>query len=395
MGHSTVLVIAGSFPEVSQTFVIDHIRGLIESGWDVRVAARQLQRDRLEEFGLADIGTHELTAPSRRNIYQRLRSALEGVGPGGLRHLRSVSVRAASYYAPSLRRLMEETDPAVIHAHFADNGLLASIAARRRRPVIVNYHGYDVLLLPRNEGWIHFARFLGGSHGIVHSSFLEKEVAAHLDVQLHRVTLGVDQALFCGRNRAQQWPDALMFLTVGRLVKVKGHDVAIRAFASLVGRGDLPLARLVLVGDGLERQALEELATGLGLGDRVVFLGALSQARVAQAMADADFLLVPSLPLGGWQESFGRVAVEGLASGLAVIGTCTGGLAETIGTGGWVVEPGDHLELADKIREILGSVTPFEVGKHARTQARRFDIARMWADYDAVTKSVASDDPRP
>lgn len=389
MESSRVLVIAGSFPEVSQTFVVDHLKGLIESGWDVGVAARRLHRDRLEAYGLAHVAAHELT-PSRRKPYQRLRSAFTSVGIGGLRHLGSVNVRAAGYYASSLRKLLNQTEPAVVHAHFAHNGLLASMAARGRCPVIVNYHGYDVLQLARNEGWSHFARFLNGTHGIVHSSFLEREVARHLDVEIHRVTLGVDQELFRGRNRALQWPDALTLLTVGRLEKVKGHHVAIQALAALVG--DLPRARLVVVGDGPEREALGELANGLGVGDRVEFLGPLLPVGVAQVMADADFLLVPSVPLGGWQESFCRVAVEGLASGLAVVGTRTGGLAETIGAGGWVVEPGDHLELEAKIRDILRSMTPSEVRERARPQAARFDIEKMRTDYDAVTRSVVMAD---
>lgn len=315
---------------------------------------------------------------------------MSGIGPSRLVHLSSVSVRAAGYNVPPLRALLKQIDPAVIHAHFAQNGLLASMAARGRYPVIVNFHGYDVLHLPRKEGWRHFARFLDGSHGIVHSSFLEREVAAHLDVQLHRVTLGVDEALFHGRSRAEQWQEPLTLLTVGRLADVKGHDVAIRAFAELVGQGDLSRGRLVIVGDGPERQALKRLAKYLCVENRVAFMGALRQSQVAQAMADADFLLVPSLSLGGWQESFGRVAIEGLASGLAVIGTRTGGLPETIGTGGWIVEPGDHFELAEMIREIVCTMSPWEVSEHATNQAARYGIHKMWADYDAVTRSVAA-----
>jgi colanic acid/amylovoran biosynthesis glycosyltransferase len=363
----------------------------MEKGWDVQVAARHLHRDQLRFYGLADLPVHELTAPSRKQRIRRLRAVLETVGVGGLRHLSSVSVRAASYHVPSLRAVMAQSRPAVIHAHFAHNGLLASMATRKQIPVIVDYHGYDVLSLARDEGWKHFAHFLNGSHGIVHSSFLEHEVAAHLHVRLHRVTLGVDQNVFEGRNRDGRWPGVLTLLTVGRLVDVKGHDVAIRAFATLVGAEGSGRARLFIVGDGPERQSLEDLARELDVEDRVIFSGALSQTEVAQAMAEADFLLMPSLPLGGWQESFGRVAIEGLASGLAVIGTRTGGLAETIGSGGWTVEPGDHSKLAEKIEEIHTTTKPSEVAQRARAQAARFDIQKMRDDYDHLTRSVVSD----
>lgn len=388
MRNSRVLVIAGTFPEVTQTFVVDHISGLVESGWDVHIAARRLYRDQLDKYGLAHVAAHELTNPHRGDHFERMRSALGSVGFRGIRHLASVSVRAASYYAPSLRQLVNQTSPAVIHAHFAQNGLLASMSAGRWCPVIVNFHGYDVMLLARKEGWKHFAPFLDGTHGIVHSSFLEQEVAGHLDIRLHRVTLGVDHELFRGRDRGERWPDAVTLLTVGRLEKVKGHDVAIRAFGTLVAGGVLPRGRLIVVGDGPERQDLEELAGAIGVGDRVEFHGSVGQKRVAEVMAEADFLLVPSLPLGGWQEAFGRVAVEGLASGLAVIGTRAGGLAETIGAGGWVVDPGDHLALADKVREILMSLTPYEAAERSRAQSAQFGIERMRDDYNTVTRSV-------
>jgi len=387
LGRSTIVVIAGSYPEVSQTFVVDHVKGLAAFGWDVHVAARQLYRDRLAPLGLDDVPVYELKTPPR-NWVVRLKTALTTVGAGGAYHLKSVSVRAASYFAPSLRDLLEEVKPAVVHAHFAHNGLMASMAARGMCPVIVDFHGYDVLELPRNEGWRHFARFLSGAHGIVHSSFLEKEVASHIDLPLHRVTMGVDPELFGGSERPSQWPEDLTLLTVGRLVRVKGHDVAIKALAALTARGYPSRVRLVVVGDGPERQALAELSSELGVGDRVEFAGPLPPTRVSLMMAQADFLLVPSLPLGGWQESFCRVAVEGLASGLAVIGTRSGGLTDTIGSGGWTVEPGDHRELANKILEVLDSIAPSAVAERSRAQAAAFNIETMQGEYDAVTKSV-------
>jgi len=388
VSRSTVVVTTGSFPEISQTFVVDHVKGLLSSGWDVHVAARKVHHDRLGSVAL-DVPVYELQAPSRGNGPKRLKSALTSVGLTGVSHLKSVSVRAASYYAPSLRDLLDEIGARVVHAHFAHNGLMASMAARGRCPVIVDFHGYDVLELPRNEGWRHFARFLRGTHGIVHSSFLEKEVASQIDLPLHRVTMGVDPELFGGSERASQWPEDLTLLTVGRLARVKGHDVAIRALSDLSRRGDRSDIRLVIVGGGPERGALGELADELGVSDRVEFSGPLPPARVAGAMAGADFLLVPSLPLGGWQESFCRVAVEGLASGLAVIGTDSGGLPDTIGTGGWVVTPGDHEELAQRILDVLDSEAPTKVAERARSRAANFDIARMRSDYDEVTRSVS------
>lgn len=387
MSKGTVLVVLGRFPEVSQTFVVDHIRGLAACGWTVHVAAREIDAQLVASSGVAEVvaGVHRITAPPRRAALQRA-VAIGSLGGGGVRHLRSVVARSAAYHVGPLRDVIADVRPSVVHAHFAHNGILAALAVAGRIPVLVNYHGFDVLELPQSNGWAPYRRFLRGTVGVVHSTFLEEQVAAHLEVELRRVTLGVDPSLFGTADRGRVWPAEVRLLTVGRLAAVKGHDTAIEALAHLRREGSFHLS---IVGDGPARPELESRAKCLGVEDRVEFLGAQPPTRVAEEMSKADVLLVPSRKLRQVQEGFCRVAVEGMASGLAVIGTQTGGLAETIGTGGTVVSPDDPAELAEAVRRTIAGSSPADIAARATNRAADFQLERMWREYDAVTSDIA------
>lgn len=387
----SILVVVGRFPEFSQTFVVDHVRGLAERGWSVHVAARSIDLDAIEGLGTAEIrigNVCALDAPTRREPLRRVRHGVASARVHGLSLLRSRNFRSAAYFVPSLQRLLAELRPAVVHAHFAHNGVLAAAATQGQVPVIVNFHGYDVLDLPTRADWTVYRSLLEGSHGIVHSSFLEKQVAAHLNLRLNRVRLGANHDMFQQSTRSSTWGAPLRLLTVGRLVPQKGHAVAIRALPQLARKRPEFDPFLTIVGDGPERSNLEALVSELNLTHRVHFRGALHEKAVAHEMDLSDMLIVPSIRIGEWQESFCRVAIEGLSSGLAVIGTRTGGLPETLGDGGYLVEPGDPGALASTIAALIDAASPETVCRRARQRAAQFSIERMWNDYDSVTERI-------
>jgi glycosyltransferase involved in cell wall biosynthesis len=101
-------------------------------------------------------------------------------------------------------------------------------------------------------------------------------------------------------------------------------------------------------------------------------------------------LLVSSMVTpDGAQEAFGRVAIEGLASGLAVVVSATGGLQETVGDAGWTVPAGNKEALASRILGILEQTTPADVRCRARARAEEYSIETMWDMYaDLAANSV-------
>jgi len=188
--------------------------------------------------------------------------------------------------------------------------------------------------------------------------------AAHL-VGLYRadpgairiVPPGVDHSLFAPRPREEakrrlHLSGARLVLFVGRLQPHKGPDVAIRTLAEAVAAdpGATRDVVLALVGGpsgdspGAEVARLMNLASALGVEERVMFFPPQPQARLADFYAAAEAVLVPSR-----SESFGLVALEAQACGTPVVAAAVGGLRFVVvdGATGFLVEghdPGDHAE---------------------------------------------------
>lgn len=135
----------------------------------------------------------------------------------------------------------------------------------------------------------------------------------------------------------------------GRLVPEKGCDVAIQAFARLADSH--PDARLLIAGDGPERDALEAQCGKAGLASNVEFAGFLPRAELERRLSSAWLQCVPSL----WQEPFGLVALEGLARGTPVVASAVGALPELVADGrtGYLVPPGDPAALAVVMDRVL------------------------------------------
>ncbi len=136
----------------------------------------------------------------------------------------------------------------------------------------------------------------------------------------------------------------------GRLVREKGAEVLLRAFAT-VTRG-VEDARLVICGDGPEREHLDRLIVELGLTGRVSMLGFRPNEEVESVFREAWVVAIPSV----WEEPFGHVAVEAMMNGAAVIASSSGGLG-TIGRDGetgFLVPPGDAKALGAALLRVLG-----------------------------------------
>jgi glycosyltransferase involved in cell wall biosynthesis len=136
-------------------------------------------------------------------------------------------------------------------------------------------------------------------------------------------------------------------LYVGRLMEEKGLDVLIKAYA--IVNAKVPNTNLIIVGKGHMRTNLEALANKLGLKN-VVFTGFVSDSMLRQAYASSDLFVLPS-----YAEIQPLVLLEALAMGLPAIGTNVGGIPEMIieGQNGYILKPGDHEGLAERIITIL------------------------------------------
>jgi len=148
-------------------------------------------------------------------------------------------------------------------------------------------------------------------------------------------------------------------LFVGNLQKVKGINILLNAFAKVS-----PDFKLVLIGDGPEKENLKSQISNLKIEDRVKFKGELSLAATRDIMKNCWCLVLPSL-----SEGLGRVLAEAQALSKPVIGSKTGGIPDLIkdGQNGFLFEVGATEELTEKLKILLGNKTlAVEMGKKGR-----------------------------
>ena len=173
------------------------------------------------------------------------------------------------------------------------------------------------------------------------------------------------------------------FAFVGRLVSTKGIEILLHACRELSNKGWE--FRLLIIGDGPERTALERLCQG-GIGSRVDFVGEIPDEEVDTLVSDAIAVVIPSLA----GEVFGLAAAETLMRGRAVIVPEGGALAEVAGKAGLTFAVGDSKSLAARMEQLLRSPeVAMELGERARSYSLDlFSAERMldhhWALYQKV-----------
>lgn len=168
--------------------------------------------------------------------------------------------------------------------------------------------------------------------------YISESIAKRVGRQGHVIGNFFDPATFYADHEVTPEP---AFLIVGRLVPIKGFDVAIRGFA-LARRQGLRF-RLRVVGDGPERVNLERLAKREGVADTVEFLGSRRGSDLADNYRKAWALVVPTQV----EEAFGIVMVEALACGCPVIASDHGACPEVIADAGVLVPATEPAKWAD------------------------------------------------
>ena len=198
--------------------------------------------------------------------------------------------------------------------------------------------------------------------------------------KVHTVVNGRNEGVFhprprgAGRGQLGISDDTRLVVYVGRLVESKGIMELLAAFQQMVGRN--PQYRLAFIGDGVMRRQLHDTVVEANLERYVTLTGGLEPDQVAQWIAAADVLALPS-----WSEGFPNVVVEAVSSGRPVVATDVGGTREIVRpANGLLVPPRDVPALQRALEQALE--TSWDPAAIAAT------FHRTWDDVASETLSV-------
>jgi len=303
-----------------------------------------------------------------------------------------------------IAELIRSERPHILHTHTAKAGAIARAAALlaggARPPVVLHtFHGH-VLKGYFNAGrtafFRHVERTLARASDVlvavspeVRDELVELGVAPYDKFVVIRLGIPLEERLGdptanSDYRRLYGIPeDAFVVGWVGRMTEVKDTGAVLEIVRATRDRG--VEAALCMVGDGPDRQRLEQLAHDLGIARSCYFVG--YQPDVAGYYRLFDAFVLPSV-----NEGTPVSAIESLASGTAVVANRVGGVPDVVrdGVDGFLVEPGDIDAAAARLAELAAdSALRTRLGASGRTRVlERYSVARLVDDVDRLYRSL-------
>jgi L-malate glycosyltransferase len=287
----------------------------------------------------------------------------------------------------------------LLHVHYAIPHSVSALLARqmlaargRKLPFVTTLHGTDITLVGLDRSYLPITRFaIEESDGVTSiSQYLKDKTLTEFKIKNpiavipNFVNCDVYKPLDDREAARARYaaPGEKIVIHLSNFRPVKRVTDVVKVFARIVER--VP-ARLLLVGDGPDRSSAEWLAHGLGIQDRVTFLG--KQESVNELLPVADLMVMPSE-----LESFGLAALEAMACRVPTIGTRVGGVPELIDDGatGRLFPVGDTNAMADAAVALLNDVERLhEMGRAGRAAAQaRYCSSRIIPLYEKYYEEV-------
>jgi colanic acid/amylovoran biosynthesis glycosyltransferase len=365
------------FPNLSETFILNQITGLIDRGLIVDIFARgrpgeKITHPDIERYNLTErtvyyserVSIPENTLIRYLKAFRIVFSNLSSIRPL-LRSLRPFQYGPKAYSLVSfyttakfLEDNLKKYD--VIHCHFGPNGNIAALLKEVgliRGKVVTVFHAYELTRLIQDQGEHVYDRLFNTGDLFMPISInwklkLESMGCPANKIIVHRMGVNINQFQFIDRSTIVN--GSIKILSVARLVEKKGIEYALRAFAQACSR-DRNI-EYIIAGDGPLRSELESLSRSLGIEDKVCFMGWKNQDEIAHLMRSVHIFLLPSVTSeGGDQEGLPVVLMEAMAQGIPVISTHHSGIPELVddGVSGFLVPERNVDQLSEKLRYLI------------------------------------------
>lgn len=281
----------------------------------------------------------------------------------------------------------------VLHVHYAIPHAYAAYMAQKMLreddiyvPIVTTLHGTDITLVgshPFYKPAVTFSINKSDAVTAVSQSLKDDtlrlfDIKNDIDVVTNFIDINKFSHNFTDCQRVMMANDNEKIIThISNMREVKRIPDVINIFNNI--QKEIP-AKLMMVGEGPEREPAERLCEKLGISDKVVFFG--NSNEIDRILCFSDLFLLPSKT-----ESFGLSALEAMASGVPVISSNTGGIPEVNkeGFSGYLSNVGDVDSMSKNAIKILIDETVLKQFKmNAKVQAKTFDIHQIVPQYEAI-----------
>jgi len=286
----------------------------------------------------------------------------------------------------------------LLHVHYAIPHAYAGYMAKQmlksegiKIPMVTTLHGTDITLVGKHPFYKTAVTFSINKSDVVTSvsQNLKEETYSLFDIKndIHVIPnfIELDKIKNISKiatNRSVMANENEKIIThISNFRKVKRIPDVIDIFYKIQQK--IP-SKLMMVGDGPEKEAAENLCNRLGISDKVIFFG--NSNEIDKILSFTDLFLLPSET-----ESFGLAALEAMAWGVPVISSNTGGLPEVNfdGISGYLSDVGNTQEMSQNAIKILeNESTLLEFKNNATTTAKQFDIKNIVTLYENLYKNV-------
>lgn len=369
-------MVVGTFPTVSETFIVNQIISLINAGNEVCIFAykgrgiKHLHKT-IIDYGLQD-RVHYFQSPSKSKVARYLQFVkwclknLTKIRWAKLSRTINPFIHGKKVFDLHLffesQWFLVGGKFDIIHVHFGHNAeRVAKLKAKKildKIKLITTFHGFD--LIPNNIDRYSkvYRNLLIESDAFTVNSIYLKNILSELNINgvcTYILPVGLDTNYF-KRSGGIENIDTFKMLFCGRLIKLKGPDIAIDIFNELIRRG-YENVKLNIIGEGVLKNEIIEKIKYLGIEDRVSILGACPQKFIKQKLNESHVLLMPGIhdPITKRAETQGLVLQEAQAMEVPVVLSDVGGMKYGVidKKTGYIVKEGDVKAFADAVENLI------------------------------------------
>lgn len=260
-------------------------------------------------------------------------------------------------------------------------------------PYVISLRGSDVPGYSERFKFLYgfikpFARLIWkNSSAVVSNSQGLKELAlkSKSDQKIDIIYNGIDINIFHPDTKVKDRKKFIVTLGGTRITPRKGIKYLIEAVHKLVSR--YPQIYVTIIGEGSEKESLENLSKDLKIKDRITFLDRVDNHNIPPYYQEASVFILPSL-----NEGMSNAMLEALASGLPIVATDTGGTQELVkdGVNGFIIKMKNSQDIADKLEKIITNDELCQrMGDSSRKIAENLSWEKVALDYLNIYKKIS------